>query len=87
VRVGLCGVTGGPLDLELVSVTGVRSVTLSGALGSGSPVLATETARTVRMFDSLGAGCSVLDVPSSDEADWWSSIGVATAQGGVFGGS
>ncbi|MGB3443926.1 MAG: diguanylate cyclase [Actinophytocola sp.] len=87
VCVGLCGVTGGPLDLDLVSTTGVRSVTLSGALGAGSPVLAEETARTVRMFNSLGAACSVLDVPALESADWWASIGVATAQGGVFGES
>jgi diguanylate cyclase (GGDEF)-like protein/PAS domain S-box-containing protein len=87
VRVGLCGVTGGPLDFELVSSTGVRSVTLSVALGAGSEVLAEETARTVRRFAELGVTCSVLDVPTIETADWWSSIGVATAQGGVFGGS
>ena len=87
VRVGLCGVTGGPLDFELVSSTGVRSVTLSGALGSGTEVLADETARTVRRFSELGAACSVLDVPNAEAADWWASIGVATGQGGVFGGS
>ncbi|MFC4853608.1 diguanylate cyclase domain-containing protein [Actinophytocola glycyrrhizae] len=87
VRVGLCGVTGGPLDFELVSSTGARSVTLSGALGAGSPVLAEETARTVRMFATLDAVCSVLDVPTLEAADWWAAIGVATAQGGVFGGS
>jgi diguanylate cyclase (GGDEF)-like protein/PAS domain S-box-containing protein len=87
VRVGLCGVTGGPLDFELVSSTGVRSVTLSVALGAGSEVLADETARTVRKFAELGVTCSVLDVPTIKTADWWASIGVATAQGGVFGGS
>lgn len=86
VRVGLCGVTGGPLDLDLVSSAKVQSVTLSGALGTGSRVLAEETARTVRMFDAFGAACSVLDVPSREAADWWASIGVATAQGGVFSG-
>ncbi|MFL6120149.1 diguanylate cyclase domain-containing protein [Actinophytocola sp.] len=84
VRVGLCGVTGGPLDFELVSDTGVRSVTLSPALGSGSPVLAAETARTVEVFSSFGATSSVLDVPSAEAADWWAAIGVATGQGGVF---
>jgi len=84
VRVGLCGVTGGPLDLELVSTTGVRSVTLSPALGAGSPVLAVETARTVEVLSAFGATSSVLDVPSADAADWWASIGVATGQGGVF---
>jgi diguanylate cyclase (GGDEF)-like protein/PAS domain S-box-containing protein len=84
VRVGLCGVTGGPLDFELVSGTGVRSVTLSPALGAGSPVLAAETARTVEVLSGFGATSSVLDVPSSDAADWWASIGVATGQGGVF---
>jgi diguanylate cyclase (GGDEF)-like protein/PAS domain S-box-containing protein len=87
VGVGLCGITGGPLDLDLVSSTGVRSVTLSGALGAGSPVLAEETARTVRTFGALGAACSVLDVRSVEIADWWASIGVTTAQGGVFGGA
>lgn len=87
VRVGLCGVTGGPLDFELVSSTGVRSVTLSVALGAGSEVLADETARTVGRFAELGVTCSVLDVPTIETADWWASIGVATAQGGVFGGS
>jgi diguanylate cyclase (GGDEF)-like protein/PAS domain S-box-containing protein len=87
VRVGLCGVTGGPLDFELVSSTGVTSVTLSGALGAGSTVLAEETARTVAMFGSLGAVCSVLDVRTLEAADWWASIGVATAQGGVFSGA
>jgi diguanylate cyclase (GGDEF)-like protein/PAS domain S-box-containing protein len=86
VHVGLCGVTGGPLDFDLVSRTGVRSVTLSDALGAGSEVLAEETERTVRKFDSLGATCSVLDVRTLEAADWWSSIGVATAQGGVFSG-
>ncbi|HEX6353638.1 diguanylate cyclase domain-containing protein [Actinophytocola sp.] len=85
VQVGLCGVTGGPLDFGLVSDTGVRSVTLSPALGAGSPVLAGETARTVEVFGSFGATTSVLDVPSAESADWWSSIGVATGQGGVFG--
>jgi diguanylate cyclase (GGDEF)-like protein/PAS domain S-box-containing protein len=85
VRVGLCGVTGGPLDFQLLSDTGVRSVTLSTALGSGSPVLAAETARTVAVFTSFGAASSVVDVPSADAAAWWSSIGVATGQGGVFG--
>jgi len=87
VGVGLCGVTGGPLDFELVSSTGVTSVTLSHALGAGSPVLAEETARAVRTMGALGAVCSVLDVPTVEAADWWASIGVATAQGGVFGGS
>jgi diguanylate cyclase (GGDEF)-like protein/PAS domain S-box-containing protein len=87
VRVGLCGVTGGPLDFDLVTVTGVRSVTLSGALGSGSTVLAAETARAVRVFDALGVSCSVLDVASTGAVDWWSSVGVATAQGGVLGGT
>jgi diguanylate cyclase (GGDEF)-like protein len=85
VQVGLCGVTGGPLDFELVSDTGVRSVTLSPTLGAGSPVLAAETARTVEVFASFGAATSVLDVPSTESADWWASIGVATGQGGVFG--
>jgi predicted signal transduction protein with EAL and GGDEF domain len=87
VGVGLCGVTGGPLDFDLVSSTGVRSVTLSGALGDGSDVLAEETARTVAKFDALGATCSVLDVRTLGVADWWASIGVATAQGGVFSGA
>lgn len=85
VQTGLCGVTGGPLDFELLSDTGVRSVALSPKLGSGSPVLAAETARTVSVFTSFGATSSVLDVPSADAADWWGSIGVATGQGGVFG--
>jgi diguanylate cyclase (GGDEF)-like protein/PAS domain S-box-containing protein len=85
VRTGLCGVTGGPLDFELLSDTGVRSVTLSPKLGSGSPVLAAETARVVAVFTSFGATSSVLDVPSAEAADWWGSIGVATGQGGVFG--
>jgi diguanylate cyclase (GGDEF)-like protein/PAS domain S-box-containing protein len=85
VQAGLCGVTGGPLDFELVSDTGVRSVTLSTALGSSSPVLAVETARTVETFASFSAAASVLDVPSAEEAKWWASIGVATGQGGVFG--
>jgi diguanylate cyclase (GGDEF)-like protein/PAS domain S-box-containing protein len=85
VRTGLCGVTGGPLDFELLSDTGVRSVTLSPALGSGGPVLAAETARTVAVFTSFGAASSVVDVLSAEAADWWSSIGVATGQGGVFG--
>lgn len=85
VRVGLCGITGGPLDFALVSDTGVRSVTLSPALGSGSAVLAAETARTVEMFATFDATSSVLDVPSAEAADWWASIGVATGQGGVFG--
>jgi diguanylate cyclase (GGDEF)-like protein/PAS domain S-box-containing protein len=85
VQVGLCGVTGGPLDFELVSETGVRSVTLSPALGSTSPVLAGETTRTVQVFTSFGATSSVLDVRSEEEADWWASIGVVTGQGGVFG--
>jgi diguanylate cyclase (GGDEF)-like protein/PAS domain S-box-containing protein len=84
VQVGLCGVTGGPLDLELVGNTGVRSVTLSSALGAGSPVLAKETARTVEMFASFGASSSVLDISSPVSANWWASIGVVTAQGGVF---
>lgn len=84
VRAGLTGVTGGPLDFELVSGTGVRSVTLSPALGSSSPVLAAETARTVEVFSAFGAASSVLDVQSVEMADWWASIGVATGQGGVF---
>jgi diguanylate cyclase (GGDEF)-like protein/PAS domain S-box-containing protein len=84
VQVGLCGVTGGPLDFELVSATGVRSVTLSPALGSSSPVLAGETARTVDVFAKFGAASSVLDVSSLELADWWAGIGVATGQGGVF---
>jgi diguanylate cyclase (GGDEF)-like protein/PAS domain S-box-containing protein len=85
VQVGLCGVTGGPLDFALVSDIGVRSVTLSAALGPAGPVLAGETERTVAMFTTFGASSSVLDVPSAEVADWWASIGVATAQGGVFG--
>jgi diguanylate cyclase (GGDEF)-like protein/PAS domain S-box-containing protein len=84
VQVGLCGVTGGPLDFELVNDTGVRSVTLSPALGSSSPVLAAETARTVHVFTKFGAATSVLDVSSLELADWWGTIGVATGQGGVF---
>ena len=84
VRAGLCGVTGGPLDFALVSDFGVRSVTLSPALGRGSGVLAAETARTVEVFTGFGAASSVLDVPAVD-VDWWASIGVATGQGGVFG--
>jgi diguanylate cyclase (GGDEF)-like protein/PAS domain S-box-containing protein len=85
VQVGLCGVTGGPLDFDLLSETGVRSVTLSPKLGAGSPVLAAETARTVQMLTAFGAAASVLDVPTAEAADWWASIGVATGQGGVFG--
>jgi diguanylate cyclase (GGDEF)-like protein/PAS domain S-box-containing protein len=84
VQVGLCGVTGGPLDFELVSNTGVRSVTLSPALGSSSPVLAGETERTVDVFAQFGAAATVLDVSSLELADWWATIGVATGQGGVF---
>ncbi len=85
VRTGLCGITGGPLDFALVSDTGVRSVTLSPALGSGSAVLAAETERTVRMLTAFGATSSVLDVASDEAADWWASTGVATGQGGVLG--
>lgn len=85
VRTGLCGVTGGPLDFALVSDTGVRSVTLSRALGRGSEVLAAETARTVEVLTAFGAASSVVDVAADDAADWWASIGVATGQGGVFG--
>jgi diguanylate cyclase (GGDEF)-like protein/PAS domain S-box-containing protein len=85
VQVGLCGITGGPLDFELVSNSGVRSVTLSPALGAGSPVLAKETARTVEMFTSFGASSSVLDIASPVSANWWASIGVATGQGGALG--
>jgi diguanylate cyclase (GGDEF)-like protein/PAS domain S-box-containing protein len=83
VRVGLCGFTGGPLELDLVSAAGVRSVTLSKALGAGSPTLAAETERTVAVLGTLGATCSVLDVPSEEDAAWWASIGVGTGQGGV----
>jgi EAL domain-containing protein (putative c-di-GMP-specific phosphodiesterase class I) len=84
VQVGLCGVTGGPLDFELVNNTGVRSVTLSPALGLSSPVLAAETARTVAVFAKFRATTSVLDVSSLELADWWAATGVATGQGGVF---
>jgi diguanylate cyclase (GGDEF)-like protein len=84
VQVGLCGVTGGPLDFELVNNTGVRSVTLSPALGLSSPVLAAETARTVAVFAKFRATTSVLDVSSLELADWWADTGVATGQGGVF---
>lgn len=85
VGMGLCGVTGGPLDFALVSDCGVRSVTLSPALGRGSAVLAAETARTVEVLTAFGAVSSVVDVEADDAADWWTSIGVATGQGGVFG--
>ncbi|TDV52417.1 GGDEF domain-containing protein [Actinophytocola oryzae] len=85
VQVGLCGVTGGPLDFELLHQTGVRSVTLSPKLGAGSPVLAAETARTVEVFGRFGAVASVVDVATVEAADWWASTGVATGQGGVFG--
>jgi len=82
VRSALWRVTGGPLELDLVSTTGVRSVTLANALGADSAVLAEETVRTVQVLDGLGVTCSVLDVPVEAEA-WWADAGVATAQGGV----
>jgi len=87
VRVGLCGFAGGPDELALVSAAGVTSVTLSGSAGrvDANPVLRAETARVVRMLGELGATCSVVDVRSEEEADWWASVGAATAQGGVFG--
>ncbi len=82
VRTALWQVAGGPLELDLVATTGVRSVTLANALGTGSTVLAEETARTVRVLGALGVACSVLDVPVEAEA-WWAEAGVTTAQGGV----
>jgi len=87
VRAGLSGFSGGPRELALVSTTGVASVTLSGSAGrvDANPVLREETARMVRMLDDLGVTCSVLDVRSEEEADWWASVGAATAQGGMFG--
>ncbi len=87
VRAGLSGFSGGPRELALVSATGVASVTLSGSAGrvDANPVLREETARMVRMLDDLGATCSVLDVRSEEEADWWTSVGATTAQGGMFG--
>jgi diguanylate cyclase (GGDEF)-like protein len=87
VRVGLCGFTGGPRELALVSTARVTSVTLPGSAGrvDANPVLRDETARVVRMLDELGATCSVVDVRSEAEAEWWASVGAATAQGGLFG--
>lgn len=91
VSVGLCGVNGGPRELDLVSGTGVRSVTLAadgaGAAGqdTASSVLRKETVRLVRAVAELGGECSVLDVRSAAEAVWWSAAGAGTAQGGVFG--
>lgn len=79
VRAGLWRVTGGPLELDLIATSGVRSVTLSDALGPGGLVLAEETTRTVARLAELDVACSVL---GTGDLEWWSAIGVATAQGG-----
>ncbi len=91
VSTGLCGFQGGPRELDLMSDTAVRAVTL-GADGAGaagrdtaSPVLREETQRLVRAVVAGGRECSVLDVRTEVEARWWAAAGVTTVQGGVFG--
>lgn len=91
VRTGLCGFNGGPRELVLVAETGVRSVTLAadgvGAAGhqTANPLLRKETAVLVASIAEAGATCSVIGVADEAEAEYWTSAGATTAQGGMFG--
>ncbi|HEY7593724.1 MAG TPA: diguanylate cyclase [Actinophytocola sp.] len=91
VATALYGFQGGPRELDLVSDTRVRTVTLgvdgAGAAGreTASAVLREETERLVRAVVAGGRECSVLDVRTEAEARWWANAGVTSVQGSMFG--
>jgi diguanylate cyclase (GGDEF)-like protein/PAS domain S-box-containing protein len=91
VATGLCGFQGGPRELDLMTTSAVRSVTLDpdgiGAAGrsGASVVLRAEVERLVRAIVASGRECAVIDQRTTPEVRWWTSAGAVTAQGGVFG--
>jgi diguanylate cyclase (GGDEF)-like protein/PAS domain S-box-containing protein len=91
VSTGLYGFQGGPGELDLVTDTAVRTITL-GTKGAGqagrdgaSTVLRTETERLVAAIVADGRECAVLDVRTDGEARWWAAAGVTTVQGSLYG--
>ena len=91
VPTGLCGFQGGPRELDLMTASPVRSVTLDadgiGTAGrhTASEVLRAEVERLVHTIVASGRECSVLDLRTASEVRWWAAAGAVTAQGGVFG--
>lgn len=91
VSTGLYAFQGGPGELDLVTDTAVRTVTV-GTKGAGqagrdgaSTVLRTETERLVAAIVADGRECAVLDVRTDAEARWWAAAGVTTVQGSLYG--
>lgn len=84
VGTGLCEFHGGPNELGLLAAGTASTVTLA-RWDVTDPVLRKETEELVAAVARRGVRCSVVDVADSAEAAWWAGLGVATAQGGVFG--
>lgn len=89
VRTALWNFGGGPRDLALLSRSPARSVILADHFGDteGDPVLARLTRQLVDALTDLGATISVDGVCTEASAAWWTSAGVHTAQGSLFGES
>jgi diguanylate cyclase (GGDEF)-like protein/PAS domain S-box-containing protein len=84
VGTGLCEFHGGPRELGLLAEVPAHTVTLA-RWDVTDPLLRKETEELVGAIARRGVRCSVVDVADAAEADWWAGLGVATAQGGIFG--